>query len=84
MIVSPLLASASAWRNEPGPLSLVLVTLVVGVTVGVGVAQAGIVYVVDTFCGGGTLQKSWEKNPVEPCTPAVKRLKLNGYGWMTP
>src|SRR6516225_4813534 len=47
-MVSPLLASASAWRNEPGPLSLVLVTLVVGVAVGVGVAQDGIVYVVDT------------------------------------
>jgi len=29
LIVSPLTASASAWRNEPGPLSLVLVTVIV-------------------------------------------------------
>src|SRR5437762_1248440 len=28
-IVSPSLASASTWRNEPGPLSLVLVTVMV-------------------------------------------------------
>ena len=42
MTVSPLLVSASAWRNEPGPLSLVLVTLIVGVAVGVGVAQGSI------------------------------------------
>src|SRR5215831_8098787 len=27
-IVSPSLASASAWRSEPGPLSLVLVTVI--------------------------------------------------------
>jgi len=43
MIVSPLCASASAWRNDPGPLSLVLVTLVVGVAVGVGLPQDNIV-----------------------------------------
>ena len=41
LIVAPSLASASAWRNEPGPLSFVLVTIVVGVAVGVGVAQGG-------------------------------------------
>ena len=35
-IVSPSFASASAWRNEPGPLSLVLLTMTV-------VARAGIV-----------------------------------------
>ena len=29
LIVLPSLASASAWRNEPGPLSLVFVTVVV-------------------------------------------------------
>src|SRR5439155_9667599 len=28
-IVSPLFASASAWRNEPRPLSLVLLTMIV-------------------------------------------------------
>ena len=82
-MMSPLLASASAWRSEPGPLSFVLVTLVVGVAVGVGVAQDGIVYVVDTFCGGGTLQKSWEKNPVAPWTPAGAWTPLL-KGWMTP
>lgn len=83
-MTSPLVASASAWRNVPGPLSFVLVTLVVGVTVGVGVAQDGNTYVVETFCGGGMLQKSWVKNPVEPCTPPVKRFSANGYGWVTP
>ena len=35
-IVSPLLAMTSAWRSEPGPLSLVLLTTMV-------VACAGIV-----------------------------------------
>ena len=29
MIVYPSPASAKAWRNEPGPLSLVLVTMIV-------------------------------------------------------
>jgi hypothetical protein len=29
LIVSPSFASASAWRNEPAPLSLVLVTVIV-------------------------------------------------------
>src|SRR6266545_2231109 len=29
VMVSPSLASASAWRNEPGPLSLVFVTVIV-------------------------------------------------------
>ena len=29
LIISPSLASASAWRNEPGPLSFVLVTVIV-------------------------------------------------------
>ena len=33
LIMSPLFASASAWRNEPGPLSSVLVTVM---TIGVG------------------------------------------------
>src|SRR5678815_3270368 len=33
-ITSPSCASASAWRNEPGPLSFVLVTISVGVGVG--------------------------------------------------
>ena len=32
-IVSPSFESASAWRNEPGPLSFVLVTVM---TIGVG------------------------------------------------
>ncbi|PYI49357.1 MAG: hypothetical protein DMF11_01330 [Verrucomicrobia bacterium] len=36
VIVSPSLASASAWRNEPAPLSLVLVTIMV-------VARAGMI-----------------------------------------
>ena len=35
-IMSPLFASASAWRNESGPLSFVLVTVIVG---GVGVGD---------------------------------------------
>jgi hypothetical protein len=29
LIVSPSFASASAWRNEPGPLSFALVTVMV-------------------------------------------------------
>src|SRR5205085_10533283 len=40
VIVSPSCAAASAWRNEPAPLSAVLVTVIpggVGVCVGTGV-----------------------------------------------
>src|SRR5216117_2588088 len=36
VIVSPLLTSMSAWRNEPGPLSLMFVTIMV-------VAHAGMI-----------------------------------------
>ena len=38
-IVSPLFAMASAWRNEPGPLSLVLVTVIVSLRVVSATAQ---------------------------------------------
>src|SRR5262245_2811401 len=38
-IMSPSFASASGWRSEPGPLSFVLVTIIVGVGEGVGVGD---------------------------------------------
>ena len=40
IIVSPSFASASAWRNEPGPLSLVLVTVMVSAFAGIATAQS--------------------------------------------
>jgi len=33
LIMSPSTASASAWRSEPAPLSLVLVTVIVAASV---------------------------------------------------
>ena len=39
-IVSPSLASVSAWRSEPGPLSFVLITVIVFARAGVAIAQS--------------------------------------------
>src|SRR4029077_2040381 len=39
LIVSPSLASASAWRNEPGPLAFVLVTVMTSASTDVPRAQ---------------------------------------------
>src|SRR5438128_8559599 len=39
-IVSPSFAIASAWRNEPGPLSLVLVTVIVSLRASNATAQS--------------------------------------------
>src|SRR6478609_5447386 len=58
-IVSPSCASTSAWRREPGPLSLVLETLRDGVGVGVGVAvgvEVGLELAVGIGVGVGLLQ----------------------------
>jgi hypothetical protein len=40
VIVSPSLASTSAWRNEPGPLSFVLVTVMVVAYTGIAAVQS--------------------------------------------
>jgi predicted membrane protein len=40
VIVSPSFAMASAWRNEPGPLSFVLVTVMVAARTCIAIAQS--------------------------------------------
>src|SRR5947207_15829568 len=40
VIVSPSFTSASAWRNEPGPVSLVLVTTMMSASAGIATAKS--------------------------------------------
>jgi hypothetical protein len=40
LIVSPSVASASAWRSEPAPLSCVLVTVMVAAYAAIAIAQS--------------------------------------------
>ncbi|PYJ29735.1 MAG: hypothetical protein DME80_02550 [Verrucomicrobia bacterium] len=44
LIMSPLFASTSACRNEPGPLSLVLMTVMVAAFAGIATAQSRLTH----------------------------------------